>query len=111
MGHGKNNVVDKNNIFAEIVGNGNDYNSRSNASALDWSGNQYLAGNLYVGCSDYSTTSNGLTTANCGGSKVATEAYVDTAVANAGGSGSGGATYTAGTGINIDENNVISNTY
>lgn len=34
--------------YAEIIGNGID--SRSNARALDWDGNEYLAGDIYVGC-------------------------------------------------------------
>lgn len=75
---GKCNIEDSNNIFQNIVGNGIDINARSNSFARDWNGNEYLAGNLYVGCNDYSTTSDGLTTANAGGSKVATETYVET---------------------------------
>ena len=34
--------------YAEIIGNGADENNRSNARALDWEGNEYLAGDLYV---------------------------------------------------------------
>ena len=48
--------------FAEIVGNGADTNNRSNARALDWDGNEYLAGDLYVHALSNST----------GGTKVAT---------------------------------------
>lgn len=33
-------------IYIEIVGNGNNANSRSNARTLDWDGNEELAGNL-----------------------------------------------------------------
>ena len=55
--------------FAEIVGNGY-FESRTNARALDWDGNEYLSGDLYVGCRFDST----------GGSKVATEAFVTTRV-------------------------------
>ena len=48
--------------FAEIVGNGDVTNfTNSNARALDWKGNGYLKGDLYVGCNDNST----------GGTKVA----------------------------------------
>lgn len=36
--------------YVEIVGNGTDTNACSNARALDWEGNEYLAGDLYVGC-------------------------------------------------------------
>lgn len=67
---GKFNVVDRNSVFQHIVGNGVDSDNKNNAQALDWSGNQYLTGNLYVGCSDYTTTSSRLTTANCGGQQV-----------------------------------------
>lgn len=101
------NIGDSNSIFQNIAGNGTAYNARSNSFARDWDGNEYLAGNLYVGCSDYSTTSEGLTTANAGGSKVATESYVDQAIADIPSSGSG-TTYTAGDGIDIDSNGVIS---
>ena len=38
--------------YAEIVGNGSSQNSRSNARTLDWSGNETLAGTLYVNGSD-----------------------------------------------------------
>jgi len=46
--------------YIEIVGNGY-YNNRSNARALDWNGNEYLMGDIYVGCGADST----------GGSKLA----------------------------------------
>ena len=49
--------------YAEIIGNGTADNARSNARALDWDGNERLAGNLYVGCSGDST----------GGSKAVSE--------------------------------------
>ena len=48
--------------YVEIVGNGKNENSKSNARALDWNGNEYLMGDLYVGCNANST----------GGTKVAT---------------------------------------
>lgn len=35
--------------YAEIVGNGVDDDNRSNAYALDWSGNGHFMGNVYVG--------------------------------------------------------------
>lgn len=79
---GKFNIEDANGIFQHIVGAGIYASSPSTISAGDWNGNKYLAGNLYVGCNDFTTTANGLTTANAGGSKVATESYVDTAIAN-----------------------------
>ena len=44
---GKYNVVDNIGTYAEIVGNGDDSLSRSNARTLDWSGNETIAGDLY----------------------------------------------------------------
>lgn len=41
--------------FAEIVGNGQSENNRSNARALDWRGNEYLSGDLYIHCNKKST--------------------------------------------------------
>lgn len=49
--------------YAEIVGNGTASNARSNARALDWTGNERLNGTLYVGCNADST----------GGTEVATK--------------------------------------
>lgn len=51
--------------FVEIVGNGtsSDTDDRANARALDWNGNERLAGTLYVGCGADST----------GGTEVATK--------------------------------------
>ena len=43
---GKYNVVDNNNTYAEIIGNGTGSNNRSNARTLDWYGNETLAGDL-----------------------------------------------------------------
>lgn len=54
--------IDKKVNYVELVGNGAALNARSNARALDWNGNEYLNGNLYVGCNNDST----------GGTKVAT---------------------------------------
>lgn len=44
--------------YIEIVGNGFDSNDRSNARTLDWSGNEWLAGNLSV---EGNITTNGTT--------------------------------------------------
>lgn len=48
---GKNNVVDHEGRYAHIVGNGtaNDNAGRSNAHTLDWEGNAWFAGDVYVG--------------------------------------------------------------
>lgn len=42
---GKYNIADAGN-YAEIIGNGNDSTTRSNARTLDWNGNEEIAGNL-----------------------------------------------------------------
>ena len=52
---GKHNVVDEANKFADIVGNGVDILNKSNAYALDWDGNLYLKGGVYVNCNADST--------------------------------------------------------
>ena len=67
--------------YITIAGNGRDDENRSNAYALDWDGNAFFKGNVYVGANADSSS----------GSKLATEAYVTTAIANAGG-GSGSST-------------------
>jgi hypothetical protein len=46
---GKNNDWDQENKYAHIVGNGEDSNNRSNAHTLDWDGNAWYAGDVYVG--------------------------------------------------------------
>ena len=46
---GKYNIEDYNDKYAHIVGNGFFYTSRSNAHTLDWDGNAWFAGNIYVG--------------------------------------------------------------
>ena len=45
---GKYNIEDTENKYAHIVGNGK-YNSRSNAHTLDWNGNAWFAGDVYIG--------------------------------------------------------------
>lgn len=63
--------------YVELVGNGTGgtvATGASRARALDWNGNEYLNGDLYVRCN--ATSQNG--------KKVATEEYVATAIANAG---------------------------
>lgn len=69
---GKFNVEDINGVFADIVGNGSGMAGapRSNAEATDWNGNKYLSGGIYVGCTDYTTTANGLTTLGAGGFRI-----------------------------------------
>lgn len=52
---GRHNVIDEANKFADIVGNGTDALNKSNAYALDWDGNVYLKGGVYVNCNADST--------------------------------------------------------
>lgn len=55
---GRLNVADNDNKFADIVGNGSSEGLeivRSNAYALDWDGNLYLKGGVYVNCNADST--------------------------------------------------------
>ena len=46
---GKFNVEDTENKYAHIVGNGTSTTARSNAHTLDWDGNAWFAGDIYVG--------------------------------------------------------------
>ena len=46
---GMSNVEDADGRYAHIVGNGTGIRSRSNAHTLDWNGNAWFAGNVYVG--------------------------------------------------------------
>lgn len=64
----------KQSTYAFVVGNGTSNNARSNAHTLDWNGNAWFAGDVYVNGS-------GTTNAFTGAKKVATESYVDTKVA------------------------------
>lgn len=41
--------------YIRITGNGSQDNNRSNAEAVDWDGNLYLKGDVYVGCNADST--------------------------------------------------------
>jgi len=71
---GKYNIQD--NTSAHIVGNGSADDARSNAHTLDFSGNAWFSGDVYVG-----STSG--TNKDAGSKKLATEDYVDTAIATA----------------------------
>ena len=68
---GKYNISDT--VSAHIVGNGESEDTRSNAHTLDWEGNAWYAGDVYVG-----STSG--TNKDSGSKKLATENYVTTAV-------------------------------
>ena len=67
---GKCNIEDTENKYAHIVGNGKTYQDLSNAHTLDWSGNGWFAGDVYVG-----STSG--TNRDDGSKKLATEEYVN----------------------------------
>ena len=67
---GKYNIKDDSGLLAHIVGNGKDLSSRSNAHTLDWSGNAWYSGDVYVG-----STSG--TNKDEGSKKLATEEYVN----------------------------------
>jgi len=56
---GRYNIVDSNSTFLDIVGNGTAENARSNAYALDWSGNGFYAGNVYVNGGAYKVLDSG----------------------------------------------------
>ena len=70
---GKYNIEDSGDTYADIIGNGESDASRSNAATVDWSGNAWYAGYVYVG-----STSG--TNKDEGSKKLATEEYVDSAV-------------------------------
>lgn len=65
---GKYNIVDYDDQYAHIVGNGTADDARSNAHTLDWDGNSWYAGSLYVGGTSQTDTN---------AKKIATEEYVD----------------------------------
>lgn len=69
---GKYNIEDTANTYADIIGNGSS-DTRSNAYTLDWNGNAWYAGDVYVG-----STSG--TNKDEGSKKLATEEYVDTQI-------------------------------
>ena len=68
------NIEDANSTYIHIAGNG-DWNARSNAHTLDWDGNAWFAGDVYV------SSTSGIDKDN-GSKKLATEEYVDTSIAN-----------------------------
>lgn len=46
---GKYNIKDTENVYADIIGNGDKEATRSNAATVDWKGNAWYAGDVYVG--------------------------------------------------------------
>lgn len=69
---GKYNIENTSNKYAHIVGNGKSDTARSNAHTLDWNGNAWYQGNVYVGG----------TSQDDGAEMLATESYVDEKVAS-----------------------------
>lgn len=61
--------------YVHIVGNGQDDNFRSNAHTLDWSGNAWFAGDVFVGSASG-------TNKDDGSKKLATEEYVNNEIAD-----------------------------
>lgn len=49
---GEYNIIDQQDKYAHIVGNGNSNTSRSNAHTLDWNGNAWYQGDVFVGGND-----------------------------------------------------------
>lgn len=74
---GKFNLEDSTGTYADIIGNGGTGSQRSNAATIDWSGNAWYAGDVYVG-----STSG--TNKDAGSKKLATEEYVNSAVISGG---------------------------
>ena len=71
---GKYNIIDSEGNYAHIIGNGTADDARSNAHIVDWDGNAWFAGDVYVG-----STSG--TSKDEGSKKLATEDVVDAKVA------------------------------
>ena len=68
---GKYNKIDSPGKYAHIVGNGTSDTARANAHTLDWSGNAWYQGDVYVGGNSQDDTN---------AKKLATEEYVNTKV-------------------------------
>lgn len=75
---GKYNIEDPLSRYQHIAGNGTSDKVRSNAYTLDWDGNGWFAGDVYVG-----STSG--TNRDDGSKKLATEEYVDSHASGSGG--------------------------
>ena len=78
---GEYNIEDKDNTYADIIGNGSSDTERSNATTVDWQGNAWYAGDVYVGSTSGKNKDDG-------SKKLATEDYVNSAISSSGGSGS-----------------------
>lgn len=71
---GKYNIKDTENKYAHIVGNGASDVNRSNAHTLDWNGNAWFAGDVYVGSTSGKDK-------DAGSKKLVTESDLSTAIA------------------------------
>lgn len=69
---GKHNVEDTNNVYAHIVGNGEQF-QRANIHTVDWDGNAWYQGDIYVGSTSGKNKDEG-------SKKIATEEFVNTAI-------------------------------
>ena len=74
---GKYNIEDSTGTYADIIGNGTSDTARSNAATVDWNGNAWYAGDVYVG-----STSG--TNKDDGSKKLATEEYVQSMISSGG---------------------------
>lgn len=74
---GRRNIADTADKYVEIVGNGDEglSPSGSNARTLDWSGNEYLAGNLQAAGLTDGTTTKTMTEVLAGGFKITMRWY------------------------------------
>ena len=70
---GKYNIEDTANKYAHIVGNGNNYKTRSNAHTIDWNGNAWYQGSVYTGGTSQDDTN---------AKKLATEDYVNDSISS-----------------------------
>ena len=100
---GKYNIEDTNNIYADIIGNGSSNTKRSNAHTVDWDGNAWYAGDVYVG-----STSG--TNKDEGSKKLATEDYVNSAISSSGGTDIVVDSELSSTSVNPVQNKVITKT-
>lgn len=69
---GKYNIADTT-TYADIIGNGSSDTERSNAATVDWNGNGWYAGDVYVGSTSGKNKDEG-------SKKLATEEYIDTQI-------------------------------
>lgn len=72
---GKYNIADDTSTYATIIGNGDADSNRKNIHTLEWSGNVWFAGDVYVG------STSGINKDE-GSKKLATEEYVNTIISN-----------------------------